>query len=169
MKCYAVFVSNKRKLFFGDDIIKLVEGIKFSHCAIILEDKDGTTFVYESVWPRSRKINFIDWGKHYQIEEMFQFEVKSYQKFTAMKIYLESKLRVWYSTLQLFIIALAYVEAFKKLFTFGSVNGSKYLICTEIVGDFFAKFYDAKFSEPTDTIDLRETYAEIKRIWGGEK
>lgn len=171
MKVYAVFCSNKNPLSLGGKLLRWAEKITFSHCAVLLEDASGHSVIYESVWPKSRKMNFEKWLDYYKIEEIYQFPIPGRNSdagstYLGMKFYLKGKLRKWYSIRQLFWIGVGlFIKPLSKAISSNKINGSKHLICTELQGDFFKHFYGAKWNESTDTISLVETRDEIKRIW----
>jgi hypothetical protein len=166
MKIYAVFCSNKSKWMKGGELIKWAEDISFSHCAVFIEDEHGRTEVYESVWPKSRKMPMEKWLEHYKVEEIYDFHVVDETMFRGIKLYLRGKLRRWYSTFQLFWIGIGlFIKPLNKFISKKPVNGSKHLICTELTGDVFKRFYGAKWDESTDTLSLRDTRDEIKRLW----
>jgi hypothetical protein len=166
MKIYAVFASNRRPLAIGGKLLQWAECIPFSHCAVMLEDEYGTVTVFESVWPKSRKIKIEEWLDHYKIEESFDFPIHDIIMYRGLNLYLRGKLRRWYSTLQLVWIGIGlFIKPLNKVISKTKVNGSKHLICTEMTGDVFKRFYGASWNESTDTISLTETRDEIKRIW----
>lgn len=165
MKIYAAFVKNPNPIMIGARAIEWAEKIDFSHTAIILEDNDGLIEVYESVWPKSRKMPMSKWLAHYRLKHIYKFEAVDEKQFLEMKQFLNDRIGVFYSVWQLVVIGLTFIAPLEKLLTGRVVNGSKRLICTELVGDFFIKFFDCKWFEPTDTISLTETKDEIVRKW----
>lgn len=165
MKCYAVFAKNPSKAMIGARAIEFAENINFSHAAIFLEDQFGFVNVYESVWPKSRKIKLNKWLRKYKIIYIYSFPIRDHYEFLEMSFFLNSKTNIMYSVFQLFVIFLSFFSPIEKLISGRVVNGSKRLICTELVGDFFERFFQCKWNEPTDTISLTETRNEILKKW----
>lgn len=159
MKCLIVF--SKRDVI-GSKILRWAEKIPFSHCSIVLEMESGRAEVYESVWPKSRKIDYKEWLKHYTVVEIIEFPIEDYGQLYAMKFFLKSKLRKWYSLGQIIIMGLGILSTpLNKWLSKYRWNGSRALVCTELVGDHMIKFYGATWEESTDTISLKETRDEI--------
>lgn len=167
MKATAIFCKSKSKWMHGGKLLMWAEKIPFSHAAVLIEDQHGHQVVYESVWPKSRKMTLKEWEKHYQCVESYSFPIASMSDLHQMKFFMKSKLNKWYSVLQLAWIGVGmFINPLEKIVSTRPVNGSKHLICTELTGDFFAKFYGCKWLESTDTISLTETRNEIQRVWG---
>ena len=104
MRIYAAFVKNPSKIMIGARAIEWAEKIDFSHTAIILEDNDGLIEVYESVWPKSRKMPMSEWLCHYRLKHLYKFDVSDENKFSEMKQFLNDRIGVFYSVWQLVVI-----------------------------------------------------------------
>jgi len=150
------------KLLIGSRFIQWCEGVEFSHCAILI---DG--YVYESVYPKFRKIDFGEWLNHYEVIEMYSLDNANNQ---AIKEMGESWIGNEYSLLQLVVIGLGLIfDSFNLYVSKIHWNGTKKSICSEFVARVLAGFYGVTFSESMDTIGLREikTILEEKRIREG--
>jgi hypothetical protein len=151
-----VFAKQKSKLMFLSKVIEKVENLPVSHCAIVC---DGV--VFESTWPKSKICPLVEWLEQYEI--VFSFDARENL----------SEIRGWffrnclkpYSLKQLFVMALTYVSAPLKLaFEKMQWNGSKALVCTEVVGMFLTDFYGYDFKESPDTISVRDALDACKEV-----
>lgn len=160
----AIVVFSKRNVI-GSKILQWAEKIPFSHVSIAIEIDTCRKEVYESVWPKSRMIDFKEWLTHYEVVEQYEFPIEDFGQLYAMKFFLKSKLRKWYSLGQILIMGIGFLSTpLNKWLSSKRWNGSRALVCTELVGDFMQKFYGATFPETTDTISLSETKAEVLKV-----
>lgn len=151
-----VFARHRNPIMFLSKVIQIVEKLPFSHCALVC---DG--FVYESKWPRSRKIELSLWLKEYEIIESFETKVDKDNLDSWFLIVKDTP----YSIAQLLIIAITYLSAPLKLVIEKIwFNGSKAFICTELVGMFFEDFYFYKFNESPDTISIRDVLKTCNEV-----
>jgi hypothetical protein len=151
-----VFAKHRNPLMFLSKVIQIIEKLPFSHCAIVC---DG--FVYESKWPKSRKIELELWLKEYEIVKSIDADVKK----EALEEWFLIVKNTPYSISQLFIIAFTYLSAPLKLAVEKMrFNGSKAFICTEMVGMFLEDFYFYKFKESPDTISLRDVLKACSEV-----
>lgn len=135
---------------FFDDLLMYFDGTDFSHVAI---EFDG--YIYESVYPRSRRIKKDEWLKHYMIVREYQHTIPIEYK-SVYKSYLEMFLFRKYSQGQIMAIGLGFVnKVFEKLFNKELANKDKYLICTEYACYVLMKIYNVMI-EDIDTISLKE-------------
>lgn len=141
----------------GSALIRKVDGSDSSHFAVEL-----ITFteriVYESVFPRARKIEKTEWAKHYSVTAYYDFEVPSYMQY-KVKDWLESIVGIHYSVPQLLLIALCVLKPLNKLLNWAILNHQQALICTEVGSRFLERFTHIKIKESHDKIgvwDMRE-------------
>jgi hypothetical protein len=117
--------------------------------------------VYESKFPRAKKTHWTKWKKEYQVIEMYQPMPFTHEQLNYIVSFLGHK----YSVLQVIIQGLGIIYSpFDKLFRQKSINGSKFLVCTEYVGLYLMKYKGFTWSDSPDHISLTELRgALIKR------
>ncbi len=146
-----IFAKNKYWWAVISRMIEKSEGLDFSHCAILIGDN-----VYESVWPKSRKMHIAKWHKTYVPYGMYSFSCDELTHY-RIKAECEKKTGVWYSWFQILMIYVGIVFPFlNKYLEKVSWNGHKYLICTELCGEIAANHFGVKFEEELDNLSLRE-------------
>jgi hypothetical protein len=146
-----IFAKNKKKWAFISRIIEKSEGLDFSHSAILIADT-----VYESVWPKSRKMNIKDWYKTYVPYGMYSFSCDELTQY-RVKSQCESRTGIWYSWFQILMIYAGIICPFLNPYLEKiNWNGHKYLICTELCGEIAANNFGVKFEEELDNLSLRE-------------
>jgi hypothetical protein len=173
MKIHFVFCYNISWYAFLSPIFSRLEGlVRISHFAIILENEFGKKTVYESVFPRTRKIDFDEWKKKYEMRKLFTFGGPREKQFEVFE-WLEAQKGKHYPFSQLFFILFAMINKCFENISFGWVlNGSQWLICTELGSRFIDKFFVTDVKESHDRIGLRDMLnlsqeLEVKKeIWG---
>lgn len=143
-------------------VIVYLDRYPASHSWIEL-DYHGQTWVYESVWPRSRRISKQEHAKIYKTIKMWELPMR--HKAVSITHYLEERKHIKYSLLQLVIIAFGlFSKPFNRYFEAMGLNESKHLICTELCAYFLRDFYDVEFRESLDTIGLRDLDAAVRTV-----
>lgn len=166
MIIYFAFAKNKKKYSVLSQIISWAEKISYSHTAIIIHLGDDI-HVYESVWPISRKISYSEWVNTYEVKKSYSFGVDCKDLEREMITWLDSHVNKPYSVMQILMIGLAMISApFAKVISKSKLNGSAFLICTELVGDFMTKFFNADFKMSTQFLKLSQVEEFIKKSKG---
>lgn len=155
-----LFAKRKTRWAFGSWFLMQSEQIDYSHCAIEI---DG--FVYESVWPESRVVFLDDWLKKYEVVNQKVYDSDDMKIEMIRHDILSGYLGKTYSIFQLFLIGLGFLSSdldswVKKIHW----NGSKFLICTELVAVMANKYFAVEFNEKLDTISLREAWDGVSKI-----
>lgn len=172
MRIHFLFAINRNWLLFGAKLIAWAEKLPCSHFAIGVEYGDSF-WVYESVFPKSRKIPYSKWVTKYNITHRFQYTVPL--NFDQSKLYswLESQLNKWYALDQILLIGITLLNSVAdKISNKFVLNGAKYLICTEIGSRFAEKFMGYKMKESHDKVRLADMLnislelENTKVVWG---
>jgi hypothetical protein len=141
-----VFCNPKSKLKQpGSWIIRKLDKSAASHVAICVQVAE-TKYVFESVSPDSRVIEFNEWLKEYVIAYTFDFKVPELKAWAALN-YLENIVERPYSYGQIVLIGLTKIFMPLQFLLRGAIlNHERALICTEVVSLFVEKFmkYDIK-------------------------
>ena len=155
-----VFASKRNPFAIGSFLLRHLERLPFSHCAIVI---DG--FVYESVFPVSKASFIQDWLNNYVIIHDILVEVDSEKLDLISKDIVSNYLGKRYSIFQLFVIGVGFISTTVNSWISGITwNGSKFLICTELVARISNKYFSVDFDEKLDTISLREAWNKISKI-----
>lgn len=133
--------------------IKLVEGVDFSHYAILV---DG--MVYEAVSPKSRKIPYTEWTKKYYIVRTYTIEVPLAKQGNFMSM-LEEQLGIPYAYSQIVAILLGNVFHLPNKVEF---NGKRALICSEFIARPLAEVLGYKFTVTPDHIGMDEVESALR-------
>jgi len=155
MSCKIKFILSKSKDWykFGSPILMWVDGVPFSHCSILHVE---SSTVYESVAPESRSEPFDEWLKHNEIV----FAVDCEAPIESIE-WLKTQLGKPYSLRQL--VAILAKKIVKKL-SIQLVNGSKALICSELVAKYLISYFGVQFFKDPDIISLRDIYRVLRRL-----
>ena len=141
----------------GSRVIMAAQGLPFSHVSIAVKIGNNPFEVYESVWPKSRKISYKEWLTHYKLVSSHELpEVDD-----KLQLVLEAMVGKTYSVSQLVVI---YFNMFFSKLDSSWVNGSRKLICTELSAIFMFKAYGTIWSKALDMISLRDIYREARKI-----
>lgn len=152
-----LFAARKNPLSIGCFLLRWFEAIPFSHCAVEI---DG--FVYESVFPKSHAVLAIDWYETYdliyhktiKVDDMTANRIKSYLRRNMMG--------KWYSFGQITAMFIGMtVNGLSSYIKKTTWNGSKYLVCTELVAKVAHRYFGVEFDQKLDTISLTEAYEKI--------
>lgn len=148
----------------GSKILMWAEKFPASHVWIEIENS-YSCFVYESVAPKSRRIEKSDHQKHYMsVKEFNMMELNDDESYIARSV-INEMMNIKYGFWQILIIGLGLIS---KTFARWSGrilwNGKKKVICTELAGRFMEAVFKVDFGEKPDTISLRDVYRECLRI-----
>ena len=88
----------------GNFLLQIGEQVPFGHFAIELETY-GEPKVYESLFPKSQKVNRSEWNKHYTIVKSYEWEVPEHLRFQVLE-WLEKQVGVRYAIEQIIFIGL---------------------------------------------------------------
>lgn len=155
MKIRFLLAKNPSPLAIGGDFIQWVEKVSYSHCAILIE-ASGIAIVYESLWPKSRKVSFDKWLEKYEIVQMYSFDVPE-NKVKPLVEDLESLVSRFYSVPQLVLIGLSLLnDWFERISRAWILNHRKGLICTELVAIILSSYFTTQFSESLDRVGLKD-------------
>lgn len=129
----------------------------------------GVAIVYESVWPKARKISFDDWLKHYDIVHMYSFDLPE-DKVKPIVDELDQMTGRWYSVPQLFLIGFGFIFGwFERISVGWKLNNSHQLICTELLAIIIKRHTPVGFFESLDRVglvDVQLACDELKKIEG---
>ena len=151
----------KNTLWYGffDDILIAVENTNFSHVAIEI---DG--YIYESCFPKSRRIKKNEWLKKYQIIRQYNHNLPYNIETMYIKYMEENLLGKPYSMGQILAIGLGMLnKSIDSFFKKKDLNNTRYLICTELVCRVLSRMYSVQI-EDVETMSLVETENLIKTL-----
>ena len=146
-------------------VIRFLDGKDSSHCEILQVLEDGTTFFYGSIWPLSRRATYDEFVKHYQIMSTTElFPTAMHTDHTA-NYYLQNEMGKNYSFVQIFLAGLKIIfKSITSMFNDMNVNATKYLICTELCGNFMRDVCGFSFDKPTDLLTISELKRKAKLL-----
>lgn len=145
---------------FLSKVIRYVDGKDSSHCEIMEVTESGHVFFYGSVWPRSRRATLEEFEKHYDITHMIEITPTMSQTNLTCNFYLQDEMGKSYSFVQILLAGLKIIfKSITSMFNDVNVNATKYLICTELCGNFMRDVCGFSFDKPTDLL----TISELKR------
>lgn len=155
MKAYVVFARPKPWWMFLDDIFMWVEKTNFSHVAIVLEDIDhGKHWVFESRWPKGRKIALGKWLQDYKVVSLELID-NNFNRYSNHYYDLIRMTEKPYSFSQVLTIGWGLLfKAGGSKDWFLEVNGNKAKICTELVSVFLNKVYGVELKKSPDMVGL---------------
>lgn len=158
MKAYVVFARFKKWWGILDDLISLVEKIDYSHCAILIENENGNSYVYESLFPEGRVIGLEKWLESYDVKHIVLVDSK-FDRFSPKYYRLVKMTESKYSVLQVFTIGLSLLFIpFGNFFNNRLINGNKAKICTELVCRFLQVGYGLVLPKSPDMMSVKDTY-----------
>jgi hypothetical protein len=138
-------------LKLGARLIQFADKTPFSHVALIVQEASGVT-VFESVFPRSRKIAYLDWVKRYSIEDSFIVEAENID-------ILESLVGKFYSLDQLVLILITNLFGWvDRVFNYAILNHERGLICTEVASRFLESISLWHVTESHDKIGIADVF-----------
>lgn len=168
MKVGFVFAENTRWWAFLSPVFMKISKINFSHCAIVLSNKDYA-LIYNSEWPYGYKTTLDKWLKTYKIKHQFLLEVED-PVATSMHAWLNLNVKKPYSLIQLIYILIYKLFPYSRFYLHKKIlNGDHKDICTEFLASFIEKFFNVNFTKSDDLIDLNDVFNMVKRISAGEK
>ncbi len=133
--------------------IKKSEGVDFNHVAILDEDH----FVYESVWPKSRRIEYGKWINLFRIVRIYEIQLSAndYHDFIFECKY---NLGIKYSVFQCILIWIinSYRGLVQKIIESIQWNGRTAMICSEMVARPLSKVLKYDFKMDLDVVGLDE-------------
>jgi hypothetical protein len=162
MKTYTCILFANSKAWWawpGRTLIKWVTGKKYSHCAILIRGDHDVDWVYESVFPVSRKIRFLDWHKKYDVYWVYTLVDEM-----GMENNLDPLVGMRYSIKQLLMIyAQIIFEKIGITVLFNNLNNN-HLICSELIGIYLVNHHGVDFKESSDTLGLDEIEKALERL-----
>ena len=159
------FARHRKWWSFGSKFLMWADKSKFSHTSIYI---DG--FVYESVWPKARKIPFQEWDKTYSLEFWYPIFMDE-SKVDEIKRDLEELILLdrGYSIFQLAMIGIGLLnKGLDKLISKIHWNGKEHQICTELVAYVMTQHFRYEFGQDLDNVSLREAFQAAKEIYEKE-
>jgi len=139
----------------GVKLIHLFDNVSVSHFSIELELISGE-YIYESVFPKSRKITKEEWLTHNKLVHYYEWEVPSELQAHVFE-FLEAQCDKWYSIPQLLLIAVTNLSRTANiLLNWSYINKNNALICTELGAIFVQKFWKYKTEESLDKIGVHD-------------
>lgn len=163
MKIHFLFVYNHAWWAILSPVIKRLENVDFSHCAIGLEH-NGKFLVYESTWPKGKVSEYSEFSRHYEVIHDISFDVPEYHQYKVSK-FLDNSVGIVYSFVQLVVIAAGKIHPklnhWLKNWTW---NGNTSLVCTELVARFLDRFTSNQFDESFDYIGCDEVFFAVQGL-----
>lgn len=150
-------VGTKKMNQIGVWAIKKSEGTDFSHFAVLDYQQ-----VWESVFPRSRRIKLKDWFTHYKLVKIYEIEATTEQHSEFFKIVTANTPKD-YSVFQLFLIWCSNtIGVLEHYLNFLLWNGNKALICSEYIAEPINKVFGYDFKKSIDLVGMDEVEAALK-------
>ena len=159
--CRVLLAKRKQWYAIGSLILRTVEQMDFSHCAIEI---DG--LIYESVYPYSRMMKKEQWLKKYEIVHSFEKNISD-ELADLMEVWLSNEMmNKEYSIAQLFLIGVTICsKALEKTLIGIEVDGNRRVICTELVGLWLSKFFNKKWTERQDWLSLKDIHNGASEVF----
>lgn len=167
MKYHLVFCYNKKWWNVLSKLILWADKTDSSHCEILEVTEDGKEFFYGSVWPVSRRYTREQFEKSYVITHTVELKPLSFNNSeldasNLAHFYLQEEMGKRYSLKQIAFIGVEILlETLWKKTLDRNVNASKYLICTELCGNFMRDVCGFTFTESTEMLTLSELKAKV--------
>jgi len=167
---YVVFSSNRKWWYILDDIIRMVEGVHYSHTAIMLHNPiSGKSTIYELKFPKGRSIDLVEWLKEHQLREIFlideQFDTMSSDHYVLLNMVNKP-----YSIIQLLVIGFGMIcLPFGRILSSARINGNRAKICTELVARFLSRCYGVRLRKSPDMMALKDTFNLVKTFVESKK
>jgi hydrogenase maturation factor len=161
------FAKRIKGVNVGARLIEWAQDTNFSHTAIeLLETPEGESWVFESVYPKSRRLAKKDWIKKYESVESYSFIIDDPKVRYEMRETLYKNLNVPYSIGQIILIGVGLaIKMIEKLINKITLNAKKYMICSEYSSE--ALFVlGAQFKDSSDLIDLLDCRDEARKLKG---
>lgn len=161
------FAKRIKGIKIGAKLIEWGQNTKFSHCAVeIIEHPEGDAWIFESVYPKARRVPLGEWLKTYKPVESYSFIIDDPILAQNIKNKLYANLHKPYSVLQLVVIGVGIaLKLLEKAINKITLNAKKYSICSEYMAEVQAE-QGAKFDESVDLIDLLDVQAQAKKLKG---
>lgn len=141
----------------GSAVIRWGDKSEASHTAILVEDETGA-WIYESVFPTSRKLPLQEWLKIYKPVKTFSFEVDPSMVDFSYLI-LDGLVGKYYSIGQLvFILFTNTFGWLDRVFNNKVINHERGLICTEVNSRYFEAMGLWDIEESHDKIGVLDVY-----------
>lgn len=139
----------------GNRLLQIGELVPFGHFAIELETF-GEPKVYESLFPKSQKVNRSEWNNHYELVKEYQWSVPEDLRFQVLE-WLEKQVGIRYAVEQILFIGLTIIFGWLNLiFNKLVLNGNKAMVCTELGSRFAERFWGFVPTESHDKIGLQD-------------
>ncbi len=148
---------------WGSKLIRKVDGSPASHFAIAVFSPSSPDFVYESVFPRFRKIRYDEWLKEYKLVKKVDFVVPKNLEF-AVNDWLQMMIGVPYSVPQLALIAISLLGPLKKALNWAILNHKRALICTEVGSRFIEAFTHIEIKESHDNVGVNDMFTYTRNM-----
>lgn len=160
MEFWVIECTSRKKFNILARIIMWLQGINFSHVAIMVTQADHSTDIFEAVYPKARMDSFDGFARRYEIKQSYKLSPPTHMteidlRNTLLKHVLTD---AYYSIAQLLLIY--FQIKFKKwgqLFGKIILNHQKGLICSEVLAKMLTDGWGHQFKEQYDTIDLLES------------
>ena len=134
-----------------------------SHTAILVEDENGS-WVYESVFPKSRKLPYHEWLRIYKPVESFSFDVDE-SLVDYSYLILDGLVDKYYSIGQLVFILLTNTFGWlDRALNFAVINHERGLICTEMNSRYFEAMGLMEPTESHDKIGVLDLYNHCLKL-----
>jgi len=163
MKVSILLVNNKKWWAKpAGMLIKYVEGVSFSHTALMFEH-DGSNYVYHATWPQSKRESVSSFQEVHSLYKKYDLEVDADP--LVVYNYLQILLGKKYSVAQLLLIYLRRTYSFIHAISGGWIlNHENSLICSELNAKFLEDFFNVKFQSKLDSIGLREIEQALEEL-----
>ena len=139
----------------GSRLLQIGELVPFGHFAIELETY-GEPKVYESLFPKSQKVNRSEWNNHYELVKEYQWNVPEDLRFQVLE-WLEKQVGIRYAVEQIFFIGATILLGWTNLiFNKLILNGNRAMVCSELLSKLAEKFWGFIATESHDKIGLKD-------------
>lgn len=158
-KVYFIFSKSRKWYNVGSWIIRKVENVPFSHVSVMIDGQ-----VFEAVFPKVREISYKDWLKKYKMTHLFSVNVEL-DRLRQIEKRCKSHIGKRYSISQLVMIGLGFLDkGLNSWIESNQVNGSQYMICTELLADVMKNEFNVDLGEVPDTISMSEAFALVEKL-----
>lgn len=169
MKLTFIFSTKKHWWAIGARFIEWADGVPFSHVCMQIETEAGSQpYIYEAIFPYSRRISKADWLAHGNVEvKSFEFDIQPWQM-SLLRESLYEQIGKRYSVIELAMqgVGIAF-KGLKKKINRISWKIENELICTEYAMRVIEKVYGLH-GDRKPKMSLRDVYRECRLLKGVE-
>lgn len=155
----------------GASLLRWADQFPASHFAVELVTIKHH-YVFESVFPRTRRLEKHEWNELWTEHSAYEFEVPQHLQWEVLA-WLNHSVGKWYSLSQLLLIALCLIKPLNDKLNWSILNHDRFLICTELGSRFIERFMKIVMIESHDKIGLQDlgdlceqvSFKDQERLW----